>query len=331
MRRFNSPAKRILVTGGAGFLGSHLCERLLKKGHEIICVDNFFTGSKRNILHLLDSPYFEMKRHNVCVPLYIEVDEIYNLACPASPIHYQYDPVQTTKTSVLGAINMLGLAKRLKAKIFQASTSEIYGDPSVHPQNEEYWGNVNCNGPRSCYDEGKRCAETLFVDYWRQYNVPIKIGRIFNTYGPRMHPQDGRVVSNFIVQALKQQPITIYGTGLQTRSFCYVDDLIDVIVSFMESPKDFVGPVNLGNPQEYTILELANKIIELTGSSSKIIFKPLPQDDPKQRRPDISLAKEKLDWEPKFPVDDGLKATIAYFDKLLTDEQEFKNSSVVSH
>lgn len=309
--------KRIAVTGGAGFLGSHLCERLLAQGHEVLCVDNYFTGSKQNIIHLLDNPRFEMMRHDVTFPLYIEVDEIYNLACPASPIHYQYDPVQTTKTSVHGAINMLGLAKRIKAKIFQASTSEVYGDPQIHPQPESYWGHVNPTGPRSCYDEGKRCAETLFFDYHRQHNLRIKIARIFNTYGPHMHPDDGRVVSNFIVQALKGEPITIYGDGTQTRSFCYVDDLIDAFLMLMDSPDDFTGPVNTGNPGEFTIRELAEKIIDQIGSSSEISYLPLPMDDPKQRKPDISLAREKLGWEPKIALEDGLKPTIAYFETLL--------------
>jgi UDP-glucuronate decarboxylase len=311
--------KRILVTGGAGFLGSHLCEKLLSEGNEVICVDNFFTGTKYNILHLLDNPYFEVLRHDICFPLYVEVDEIYNLACPASPVHYQKDPVQTTKVSVLGSINMLGLAKRLKIKILQASTSEVYGDPEVHPQPETYWGNVNPIGPRACYDEGKRCAETLFFDYHRQHGVKIKVVRIFNTYGPRMHPNDGRVVSNFIVQALKNEPITVYGDGTQTRSFCYVDDMIEGIVKMMNSPDDFTGPVNLGNPEEYRVIELAEKIIDLTGSKSKIVFKPLPQDDPKRRRPDITLAEKKLEWKPRTPLEDGLKKTIAYFDKLLRE------------
>ncbi|OQX28054.1 MAG: NAD-dependent dehydratase [Desulfobacteraceae bacterium IS3] len=313
--------KRILVTGGAGFLGSHLCERLLKDGHDVICADNFFTGTKRNILHLMDNPYFEVLRHDITFPLYVEVDEIYNLACPASPVHYQYDPVQTTKTSVHGAINMLGLAKRVKARIFQASTSEVYGDPSVHPQPESYWGNVNCIGIRSCYDEGKRCAETLFFDYHRQQGVQIKVARIFNTYGPHMHPDDGRVVSNFIVQALKGEPITVYGDGSQTRSFCYMDDLIEAFIRFMNSRDDFTGPVNLGNPGEFTILELAEKVIRLTGSRSEIVFRPLPSDDPKQRRPDIRLAKEKLGWEPRIPLEDGLRHTIAYFQNLLNLQQ----------
>ncbi|QXP90539.1 UDP-glucuronic acid decarboxylase family protein [Methylococcus capsulatus] len=309
--------KRILVTGGAGFLGSHLCESLLGLGHDVLCVDNFFTGSRDNILHLLGNPHFELLRHDVTFPLYVEVDEIYNLACPASPIHYQFDPVQTTKTSVHGAINMLGLAKRVKAKIFQASTSEVYGDPEVHPQTEDYVGHVNPIGPRSCYDEGKRCAETLFFDYRRQHNLSIKVARIFNTYGPRMHPNDGRVVSNFIVQALKGQPITLYGDGEQTRSFCYVSDLIDGFIRLMDSPDDFTGPVNLGNPGEFTIRQLAEKIIAMTGSSSKLVYQPLPVDDPRQRRPDIGLAKEKLGWEPRIPLEEGLVHTIAYFDDLL--------------
>ena len=309
--------KTVLVTGGAGFLGSHLCERLIEQGHEVVCVDNLFTGTKRNIEHLLGHKRFEFVRHDVTFPLYMEVDEIYNLACPASPVHYQHDPVQTTKTSVHGAINMLGIAKRLKARIFQASTSEVYGDPSIHPQVESYWGNVNPIGPRSCYDEGKRCAETLFFDYHRQHKLDIKVVRIFNTYGPRMHPNDGRVVSNFVVQALKGEPITIYGDGSQTRSFCYVDDLISGFLKFMESPKDFTGPMNLGNPGEFSMKELAEQVIDLTGSKSKLSFMPLPQDDPKQRRPDITLAKSKLGWEPKIPLAEGLKKTITYFDALL--------------
>ena len=309
--------KRILVTGGAGFLGSHLCERLLADGHDVICVDNFFTGTKDNIAHLLDNPYFELLRHDVTFPLYVEVDEIHNLACPASPIHYQHDPVQTTKTSVHGAINMLGLAKRVRAKILQASTSEVYGDPEVHPQPEGYWGHVNPIGPRSCYDEGKRCAETLFFDYRRQHNLGIKVARIFNTYGPRMHPNDGRVVSNFIVQALRNQPITLYGDGTQTRSFCYVDDLIEGFVRLMDSPDDFTGPLNLGNPGEFTMIELAEAIRDLTGSRSPLVHQPLPQDDPRQRQPDIGLAKSVLGWEPKVPLRDGLKPTIAYFDAFL--------------
>ncbi len=306
--------QRILVTGGAGFLGSHLCERLLKEGHDVLCVDNFYTGTRRNIAHLLDHPYFELLRHDITFPLYVEVDEIYNLACPASPIHYQNDPVQTTKVNVHGSINMLGLAKRLKAKILQASTSEVYGDPSIHPQPENYWGNVNCIGPRSCYDEGKRCAETLFFDYHRQHGIKIKVARIFNTYGPNMHPDDGRVISNFILQALRNEPITIYGDGSQTRSFCYVDDMVDGLIRLMNTPDDFTGPVNLGNPIEISILELAEKIIRMTGSKSKITFKPLPADDPKQRQPLIELAKEKLGWTPEVPLEEGLKKTIAYFE-----------------
>ena len=313
----NYHRKRVLVTGGAGFLGSHLCEKLLSEGHDIICLDNFFTGSKDNVAHLMDNKHFELMRHDVTFPLYVEVDEIYNLACPASPIHYQHDPVQTTKTSVHGAINMLGLAKRTNAKIFQASTSEVYGDPQVHPQTEDYWGNVNPIGLRSCYDEGKRCAETLFFDYRRQHNLNIKVARIFNTYGPRMHPSDGRVVSNFIMQALRGEAISIYGDGLQTRSFCYVDDLIDVFVRFMNSSNDFTGPVNIGNPYEFTMRELAEKVIALTGSSSAIEYMPLPQDDPTQRKPDISLAKKNLDWEPKIQLEEGLKKTIEYFDAQL--------------
>ncbi|NBW74171.1 MAG: SDR family oxidoreductase [Sphingomonadaceae bacterium] len=309
--------KRILVTGGAGFLGSHLCDRLLREGHDVLCVDNFFTGAKRNVSHLMDHPNFELMRHDVTFPLYVEVDEIYNLACPASPVHYQFDPVQTTKTSVMGAINMLGLAKRVKAKFLQASTSEVYGDPSVHPQPESYWGNVNTIGPRSCYDEGKRCAETLVFDYVRQNNVQAKVVRIFNTYGPRMHPHDGRVVSNFIMQALRGEDITIYGDGTQTRSFCYVDDLIEVIVRMMNSRPGFTGPVNIGNPGEFTMIELARLVIELTNSRSQLVNHPLPADDPKQRRPDISLAKQELDWEPKIALRDGLTKTIEYFDALL--------------
>ncbi len=313
----NPIRKRILVTGGAGFLGSHLCERLLADGHDVMCVDNFFTGSKDNIVHLMGNPHFEVLRHDVTFPLYVEVDEIYNLACPASPIHYQHDPVQTTKTSVHGAINMLGLAKRIKAKIFQASTSEVYGDPKVHPQREDYWGHVNPVGLRSCYDEGKRCAETLFFDYRRQHNLRIKVARIFNTYGPHMHPHDGRVVSNFIVQALKEEPITIYGDGKQTRSFCYVDDLIEGFIRLMNTADDFTGPVNLGNPGEFTIRELAEKVIALTGSKSKLVFKPLPSDDPLQRCPDIKLAHEKLGWQPAVKLEDGLAKTIQYFRGLL--------------
>ncbi len=313
----NPIRKRVLITGGAGFLGSHLCERLLADGHDVLCVDNFFTGTKDNIMQLMGNPHFEVLRHDVTFPLYVEVDEIYNLACPASPIHYQFDPVQTTKTSVHGAINMLGLAKRIKARIFQASTSEVYGDPKVHPQREDYWGHVNPVGLRSCYDEGKRCAETLFFDYRRQHNLSIKVARIFNTYGPRMHPNDGRVVSNFIVQALKGEPITIYGDGKQTRSFCYVDDLIEGFVRLMATPDDFTGPVNMGNPGEFTILELAQKIIALTKSRSEIVFKPLPSDDPIQRCPDISLARQKLGWEPKVDLDAGLTRTIGYFSALI--------------
>lgn len=307
-----------MVTGGAGFLGSHLCERLLSDSTDVLCLDNFFTGAKDNIRHLLDNKHFEVIRHDVTFPLYVEVDEIYNLACPASPIHYQHDPVQTTKTAVHGAINMLGLAKRTGAKIFQASTSEVYGDPKVHPQVEGYWGHVNPIGTRSCYDEGKRCAETLFFDYHRQHNLRIKVARIFNTYGPNMHPNDGRVVSNFIIQALQNKPITIYGDGSQTRSFCYVDDLIEAFVRLMATSDDATGPINTGNPNEFTIKELAEKIIDLTGSSSKFDYKPLPQDDPLQRRPDITLAKEKLDWEPKIQLEEGLRKTIPYFEKILS-------------
>lgn len=313
-----SETKRILITGGSGFLGSHLCERLLGAGHDVLCVDNYFTGRKENIRHLLGHQHFEVLRHDVTFPLYVEVDEIYNLACPASPIHYQHDPVQTTKTSVHGAINMLGLAKRIKAKILQASTSEVYGDPAVHPQTEDYWGNVNPIGPRACYDEGKRCAETLFFDYHRQHKLRIKVARIFNTYGPNMAVNDGRVVSNFIVQALRGEDITVYGKGDQTRSFCYVDDLVDGLVRLMEvTPDDFTGPVNLGNPREFTILELAEKIIALLGSSSKIIHKPLPTDDPMQRKPDITLAKNALGWEPKVLLEDGLAPTVAFFRRVL--------------
>jgi UDP-glucuronate decarboxylase len=304
---------KILITGGAGFLGSHLCDRLVGAGHDVLCVDNFFTGTKRNIAHLYGSPYFEVQRHDVTFPLYVEIDQIYNLACPASPVHYQFDPVQTTKTSVHGAINMLGLAKRVKARILQASTSEVYGDPEVHPQPERYWGRVNPIGIRSCYDEGKRCAETLFFDYYRQHGLDIKVVRIFNTYGPRMHPNDGRVVSNFIVQALKGGDITIYGDGLQTRSFCYVDDLIEAMIRMMSTETNFPGPINIGNPGEFTMLELAEKIVKLTKSKSRLIHNPLPSDDPKQRQPDISLAREKLGWEPKVSLEDGLKETIAYF------------------
>lgn len=304
---------RVLVTGGAGFLGSHLCDRLIKDGADVLCVDNFFTGSKKNIAHLLSHPHFELIRHDVTFPLYVEVDQIFNLACPASPVHYQYDPVQTTKTSVHGAINMLGLAKRVKARILQASTSEVYGDPVEHPQAESYWGNVNPIGARSCYDEGKRCAETLFFDYYRQCNLDIKVVRIFNTYGPRMHPNDGRVVSNFIVQALKGDDISIYGDGQQTRSFCYVDDLIEGFVRMMNSPDGFTGPLNMGNPGEFTMLELAERVIKITGSKSKLIFLPLPEDDPKQRQPNITLAKEKLAWKPTVALEDGLKETVEYF------------------
>ncbi|MEH3125078.1 UDP-glucuronic acid decarboxylase family protein [Agrobacterium cavarae] len=314
--------KKILVTGGSGFLGSHLVEKLLARGDEVLCVDNFYTGTRRNVEHLIGHKRFELMRHDVCLPLYVEVDEIYNLACPASPIHYQYDPVQTTKTSVHGAINMLGLAKRVKAKILQASTSEVYGDPSVHPQPEGYWGNVNPIGIRSCYDEGKRCAETLFFDYWRQHQLRIKIVRIFNTYGPRMHPNDGRVVSNFIVQALKGEDITIYGDGQQTRSFCYSDDLVDAIMRMMDTADPVTGPVNIGNPHEFTIRQLANLVLELTGSRSKIVSRPLPQDDPLQRKPDITLAKELLDWSPSIELRQGLIKTIAYFDQLLKGEAE---------
>jgi UDP-glucuronate decarboxylase len=310
--------KRILVTGGAGFVGSHLCEALIAAGHEVLCADNFFTGNKANIESLLDHPYFELIRHDVTFPLYVEVDEIYNLACPASPIHYQHDPVQTIKTSVHGAINMLGLAKRLKARILQASTSEVYGDPNVHPQPEEYWGNVNPIGPRSCYDEGKRCAETLFFDYHRQFRLPIKVARIFNTYGPRMHPNDGRVVSNFIVQALRGDPITIYGDGKQTRSFCFVSDLVEGLRRLMDALEDVIGPINLGNPGEFTMIELAEAVIRLTGSTSPMVFRPAPVDDPRQRQPDITKARGKLGWEPTIPLEQGLVHTIAYFDKLLT-------------
>ncbi|MBF0163814.1 MAG: SDR family oxidoreductase [Magnetococcales bacterium] len=318
MSRFSG--KRVLVTGGAGFLGSHLCAHLLAEGADVLCVDNFFTGNKRNILPLLDHPFFELLRHDVTFPLYVEVDEIFNLACPASPIHYQFDPVQTTKTSVHGAINMLGLAKRVRARIMQASTSEVYGDPQVHPQREDYWGHVNPIGPRSCYDEGKRCAETLFFDYHRQHRLRIKVARIFNTYGPRMHPNDGRVVSNFVVQALRGDPITVYGDGTQTRSFCYVDDMVEGFLRLMCSGDDFLGPVNLGNPGEFTMLELASKVVDLTGSRSRIVFAPLPTDDPKQRQPDIGLARERLDWQPTVVLDEGLRRTIAYFDNELSAE-----------
>jgi UDP-glucuronate decarboxylase len=312
--------KRVLVTGGAGFLGSHLCERLLADGAVVVCVDNFFTGARRNIEHLLDHKHFEVIRHDVTFPLYVEVDEIHNLACPASPIHYQHDPVQTTKTSVHGAINMLGLAKRLRAKILQASTSEVYGDPNVHPQREDYWGHVNPVGPRSCYDEGKRCAETLFFDYWRQHRLAIKVARIFNTYGPRMHPNDGRVVSNFIVQGLLGRDITVYGEGLQTRSFCYVDDLIDGLVRLMATPADITGPVNIGNPTEFKIIELAQMTLDLIGSRSRIVRRPLPENDPQQRQPDISLAQKLLGWKPRVALKEGLISTIAYFERLLSDQ-----------
>jgi UDP-glucuronate decarboxylase len=305
--------KKVLVTGGAGFLGSHLCERLLQDRHDVLCVDNFFTGSKDNVAHLLKYPHFELMRHDITFPLYVEVDEIYNLACPASPIHYQFDPVQTTKTSVHGAINVLGLAKRLKAKILQASTSEVYGDPEVHPQAEGYWGRVNPVGPRSCYDEGKRCAETLFFDYWRQHRLLIKVVRIFNTYGPRMHPNDGRVVSNFIMQALSGEDITIFGDGTQTRSFCYVDDLIEAMIRVMGTPDDFTGPINIGNPREFTIRELAEQVLRLTGSQSKLVFKPLPADDPRQRQPDITLARDMLGWSPTIELSEGLERTIRHF------------------
>jgi UDP-glucuronate decarboxylase len=326
----SSTRKRILITGGAGFLGSHLCERLVAEGHDIVCVDNYFTGRKDNVAALMANPHFELLRHDVCFPLYVEVDEIYNLACPASPIHYQHDPVQTTKTSVFGAINMLGLAKRLRAKIFQSSTSEVYGDPNVHPQTEDYRGNVNPIGPRACYDEGKRCAETLFFDYHRQHKLRIRVARIFNTYGPRMHPNDGRVVSNFIVQALKGESITIYGNGEQTRAFCYVDDLIEGFVRLMAAADDVTGPINLGNPVETTVGELAQAIIGLTGSRSKIERRPLPVDDPTQRCPDISRARSILGWEPRVALETGLKQTIAYFDKLLSETGEIKKSAVRS-
>jgi UDP-glucuronate decarboxylase len=309
--------KRILVTGGAGFLGSHLCDRLVDEGHEVLCLDNFFTGSRRNISHLLGKPNFELIRHDLVQAIFLEVDEIYNLACPASPIHYQYNPVKTVKTSVMGAINMLGLAKRVKAKILQASTSEVYGDPTVHPQKEDYWGNVNAIGPRSCYDEGKRCAETLFFDYHRQNKVNIRVARIFNTYGPRMHPNDGRVISNFIVQALTNQDIGVHGDGSQTRSFCYVDDMTEALIRMMNGPDDFIGPVNLGNPNECSILQLAEMTLSLTGSRSKITFKPLPQDDPIRRCPDITLAKERLNWEPTLGLEEGMKRTIEYFKKVV--------------
>ncbi len=310
---------RVMVTGGAGFIGSHLCERLLSQGCDVLCIDNFYTGTKRNIAGLIANPYFEVMRHDITFPLYVEVDQIYNLACPASPIHYQYDPVQTTKVNVHGAINVLGLAKRLRAKVLQASTSEVYGDPAVHPQVEGYWGNVNPIGPRACYDEGKRCAETLFFDYHRQVGLQIKVARIFNTYGPRMHPNDGRVVSNFIVQALRNEPITVFGDGSQTRSFCYVDDLVDALLRLMQTASGVTGPINLGNPTECTMLELAERIIETTRSRSKIVFRPLPTDDPQRRRPDITRAREQLGWEPRVPLQSGLDRTIAYFDALLSE------------
>jgi UDP-glucuronate decarboxylase len=313
--------RRVLVTGGAGFIGSHLCEKLLTLGHEVLCLDNFYTGTRRNIHHLLSNSFFELLRHDVCFPLYVEVDQIYNLACPASPIHYQFDPVQTTKTSVHGAINMLGLAKRVKAKILQASTSEVYGDPTIHPQLESYWGNVNPIGPRSCYDEGKRCAETLFFDYYRQHGLKIKVARIFNTYGPRMHPNDGRVVSNFIIQALQNESITIYGDGSQTRSFCYVDDLVDGLIQLMETAGEVTGPINLGNPQEFSIRQLAEMVIDLTGSASKIEYRPLPIDDPKRRKPDIGQAQELLGWQPTTALREGLTKTICYFEDLLGKEK----------
>jgi UDP-glucuronate decarboxylase len=312
--------RRVLVTGGAGFIGSHLCGRLLERGDEVVCVDNFYTGRRHNVQHLLSNPLFELNRHDICFPLYVEVDQIFNLACPASPIHYQFDPVQTTKVSVHGSINMLGLAKRVKAKILQASTSEVYGDPAVHPQKEDYWGHVTPIGVRSCYDEGKRCAETLFFDYRRQHRLPIKVARIFNTYGPGMHPNDGRVVSNFIIQALRNQDITVYGSGEQTRSFCYVDDLVDGLMRLMETPEEVTGPVNLGNPVEFTIRQLAESVIALTGSSSKIVNRPLPEDDPKQRQPDIGLAQELLKWTPRVQLQEGLRKTIEYFEELLSSD-----------
>lgn len=328
----NSYRVRVLVTGGAGFLGSHLCKRLVDEGHEVICVDNFYTGTKANLIHLMHNPWFEFINHDITLPLYIEVDEIYNLACPASPIHYQFDPIHTIKTSVYGTINMLGLAKRVKAKVFHASTSEVYGDPEIHPQSENYWGHVNPFGFRACYDEGKRCAEALFFNYYHQHHLQIKVGRIFNTYGPRMHPNDGRVVSNFIIQALTSKPITIYGDGTQTRSFCYVDDLIEAFIRFMNTPDDLIGPVNLGNPTEFTILELAENVLTLTGSKSKLMFKPLPPDDPRQRRPDITLAKERLGWAPKVPLQEGLSKTIEYFDAQLTqrDKRQMRVGGVYS-
>ena len=322
--------RRVLVTGGAGFIGTHLCERLLERGDEVLCVDNFYTGTRHNVQHLLSNPMFELQRHDICFPLYVEIDEIFNLACPASPVHYQFDPVQTTKVSVHGSINMLGLAKRVKAKVLQASTSEVYGDPSMHPQREEYWGNVNPIGPRSCYDEGKRCAETLFFDYRRQHQLPIKIARIFNTYGPRMHPNDGRVVSNFIIQALQNQDITVYGEGTQTRSFCYVDDLVEGLIRLMETPDGVTGPVNIGNPLEFTIRQLAELTIELTGSSSKIVHRPLPEDDPRQRRPDISKAQELLAWTPHVQLREGLTKTISYFEQLLSSKTKTDAPSTMS-
>ena len=325
INRQYSIRKRVLVTGGAGFLGSHLCERLLGEGHDVLCVDNFFTGTRDNILHLLEDPHFELMRHDITFPLYVEVDEIFNLACPASPIHYQFDPIQTIKTGVHGAINILGLAKRVRARVLQASTSEVYGDAQRHPQTEDYWGNVNPIGTRSCYDEGKRCAETLFFDYHRQHDLEIKVARIFNTYGPRMHPNDGRVVSTFIVQALLGMPITLFGDGQQTRSFCYVDDLIDGLVRLMRSEKEFVGPVNIGNPVESTVRELAERIVELCGSQSKLVFRDLPSDDPKQRRPDISLAGKKLGWKPRCALDEGLRKTIDYFDTQLRSGELMDN------
>jgi len=318
MREKNKPS--VLITGGAGFIGSHLCDRLLKDGHDVLCVDNFYTGTKNNVLHLLGSPHFELLRHDITFPLYVEVDEIYNLACPASPIHYQNDPVQTTKVNVHGSINMLGLAKRLKARILQSSTSEVYGDPTIHPQVETYWGNVNPIGPRACYDEGKRCAETLFFDYHRQHRLEIKVARIFNTYGPRMHPNDGRVISNFIVQALRGETLNIYGEGTQTRSFCYVDDMVEGLVLLMKTANDVTGPINLGNPDEHNMLELAQRILEITGSKSKLVFSPLPQDDPQRRRPDLTLARDILKWNPKVSLEEGLPKTIDYFDNLLRSD-----------
>jgi len=322
--------KRVLVTGGAGFLGSHLCDRLLQDGHDVLCVDNFFTGTRDNILHLLENPHFELMRHDVTFPLYVEVDEIFNLACPASPVHYQFDPIQTVKTGVHGAINVLGLAKRVRARVLQASTSEVYGDAQTHPQTEDYWGNVNPIGTRSCYDEGKRCAETLFFDYHRQHKLEIKVARIFNTYGPRMHPNDGRVVSTFIVQALLGKPITLFGRGEQTRSFCYVDDLIDGLVRFMASDKDFVGPVNIGNPLELSVRELAERIIDLSGSRSRLTFRTLPSDDPKQRQPDIELARQRLGWSPRWQLDDGLSRTIDYFDSMLKNGDLFEQKPALA-